>query len=151
MITGAHAGGNFFSLISCKLVRKPRLCHSRFLVYILLLLLGHIISWLIWYLISYGSLMFLSYLSSSPIALALGPWCRPVLLDCTLTSAILCLLVVLQWPWPLMLVSEPNSVPSLNQTHVVEWCVVRCGASNGHLEDMCSKEIGWRRCNGLHS
>ena len=35
-----------------------------------------------------------------------------------------------------------NSVNYLNQTHVFEWYVGRCGSKNGYQEDICLKEIG---------
>ena len=43
----------------------------------------------------------------------------------------------------LCMVSGPNLVTYLNQTPILEWCLVRCGFKNRHHEDiMCLKEIG---------
>ena len=40
--------------------------------------------------------------------------------------------------------SEPDPASYLDQIHIFERCVVRCGSKNGHPQDECFQEFGIR-------
>ena len=43
-------------------------------------------------------------------------------------------------------VNVPKPVTHLNWAPICEWCVVRCGSTNRHHQDMSLQEIG-RKCS----